>query len=95
MKLSACYIIGKNEDWYHISFKHNGKNLNGYVSAKYVKVQMENVCTGVNAKVNASVKFRKKPVVSSDAVKVSGKSVSLKKGTNVVIHGEKNSEKKR
>lgn len=82
-------ITGKNGKWYHVKFKQNGKNITGYVSADYVKVQTGNVCTKVTGNINvSSVKIRKKASADAAVLKAGSEQISLKKAHKVSVLSE-------
>lgn len=82
-------ITGKNGKWYHVKFKQNGKNIVGYVSADYIKVQTGSVSTKITGNINvSSVKIRKSASASAAVVKAGSDQISLKKAQKVRVLSE-------
>jgi len=82
-------ITGKNGKWYHVKFKQNGKNIVGYVSADYIKVQTGNVCTKITGNINvSSVKIRKSASANAAVLKAGAEQISLKKAQKVRVLSE-------
>lgn len=78
-------VSGKK--WYYISFTANKKTQKGYILSDYAKLTLsKNVAATINS--SSAVKIRKGAGSSKPYLKVSSKTVSLKKKTDVVVTKE-------
>ena len=83
-------ILAKNNNWYKIRCKYNGKKATGYVDGKYLKVMSGDVCTQVNGVVSPSaVLVRTQARASGSVLKDdSNTAVKLSRKTRVCILSE-------
>lgn len=87
VKLIGEKVI-KNKKWFKISFKYKKKTRTAYVRNVYVKMTLKTAANAQIANVKKTAKVRKKKGTASAYKKVSGKTVSLSKGTVVSITKE-------
>lgn len=83
----------KGVTWYRVSFKYEGKTLDGYVSGEYVKTSLGKPITSssisIPAKITANMlNVRKAPSTSAAQFTVGKEKVLLEKGTSVTIRKE-------
>lgn len=76
------------DSWYHVKFTQNSKNVSGYVSKDYVKVQTGSVATTVYGLVNTKTVLRSTASTTGAAVKAEGKTISLKVGRKIRVLSE-------
>ncbi|ROR26436.1 beta-N-acetylglucosaminidase [Mobilisporobacter senegalensis] len=79
-------VIVSNEKWYYISFKFDKKTVKGYVLSDYIKIATTKIPAAVNSKKNISIRTGASDKKSY--LKVSGKTVSLKPGTELAVISE-------